>query len=926
MDAREVRMDSEFDQHIIDMKPYVLRLQHKTERQRCALWIKKLCEPPLSTADRNNRNLHAKLLLHMLKRGLLDGPFAVRPEDGQLKTLPSYMSIFFNEPSSTSDHMHLTEEMYQENSKFAATETPDWVRLELDGSLPVLSGSKENIDPQSDYRTSSPRQHSLRLSRSDVPSFNGRGRVSPINRPWEQPTNEAFKGPSTFRDEQSLIRMHEKELEMKSKVLQAQFHEDKLKLQHKHDIAVQKILDRKNSEIEELKQHYRNKDKDHEESTIKADRRAQSLVKELQMLRETKDKQIDELKLMLDETTEAAKAEYEAKVQEALGGFERDKYELQKTHTKNIQQLLDDTNQRLMKMEDEYNAQTTATKMVTSELECRVSQLTQETESLSMAKQSLMNDKEHAERLLENAEKKIRQLEEKYSNLEKEFKLENENHDLQMKSLMNKFDANSEFLKQESNLSLNKAQETARELEDQIQSLKHGLQDSEQQRMRELRDRESLHQQDMMSVQHLHEKQLHQLRTEWDQEKSHHAREIRNMEDIVRERDEQIARLTVQQKQNSHHAEQAIEQYKKQMSDAQKKVYSDMQAQLDKISDELDNNKKYQERMKDDHKIQMEELKAKYQDELTDMKMKCEQDKVKVTQHAISDRDQLSKTYDKQLEDAERRLRDALEEHERVAEERKLQHHEVITGMEAQIRELREELVSATALRRQQLVELGLLREEERQKAAREHDAIVNRLESEMDRQRMEMHRQNASELDRQAQKTKNRLEGLEKDYKQRLERAYDRISELQEKENSLRDELSRVQVESEQHIADDAAKREEEAKRLRLQLESANIALLAELEAEREKFHSIQRQSQNSEFDLKDKLTRVKMDYEERMKGLLPASLRKDMEDTITCLRSQVSSLQQRVSILQDEVDEGNRLIPFSLKTPSTISPRHLS
>jgi len=64
------------------------------ERQRCALWIKKLCEPSgagTGIAGRKNRNLYAKLLLHMLKRGVLEGPFTHKPEPGILKTLPSYM-------------------------------------------------------------------------------------------------------------------------------------------------------------------------------------------------------------------------------------------------------------------------------------------------------------------------------------------------------------------------------------------------------------------------------------------------------------------------------------------------------------------------------------------------------------------------------------------------------------------------------------------------------------------------------------------------------------------------------------------------------------------------------------------------------------------------------------------------------------------
>lgn len=64
------------------------------ERQRCALWIRKLCEPSGTGAGvmgRKNRNLYAKLLLHMLKRGVIEGPFIQRPEPGTLKTLPSYM-------------------------------------------------------------------------------------------------------------------------------------------------------------------------------------------------------------------------------------------------------------------------------------------------------------------------------------------------------------------------------------------------------------------------------------------------------------------------------------------------------------------------------------------------------------------------------------------------------------------------------------------------------------------------------------------------------------------------------------------------------------------------------------------------------------------------------------------------------------------
>ena len=41
--------------------------------------------------DRKNRNMYAHLLMHMIKKGQLDGPFSSKPELGPLPTLLSNM-------------------------------------------------------------------------------------------------------------------------------------------------------------------------------------------------------------------------------------------------------------------------------------------------------------------------------------------------------------------------------------------------------------------------------------------------------------------------------------------------------------------------------------------------------------------------------------------------------------------------------------------------------------------------------------------------------------------------------------------------------------------------------------------------------------------------------------------------------------------
>lgn len=60
-----------------------------------------------------------------------------------------------------------------------------------------------------------------------------------------------------------------------------------------------------------------------------------------------------------------------------------------------------------------------------------------------------------------------------------------------------------------------------------------------------------------------------------------------------------------------------------------------------------------------------------------------------------------------------------------------------------------------------------------------------------------------------------------------------------------------------------------------------------------------------------------LKMHYEEKLKGLLPLSIKNDYEETISALRSQVDSLKQRTVILQNEFDERNQAVNSSF-TPS--------
>ncbi|NWT74132.1 CE112 protein, partial [Prunella himalayana] len=342
-DEIKEKLDAELDHCVVAMKPYVLSLQNSSERKRCSLWIKKLCKPSaagIGIVGRENRNLYAKLLLHMLQRGVLHGPFRQKPEEGMLKTLPAYMSVYFDEPSSRVQNSH-------------SDCLPEWVMGELgnqDSNVSSVEDSSSATIPALGERLSekpSVTSHCLfsshRTDEDDLgTSLSVRcfsffislddddleARLNSWNLGLENPrylrekrvpmtvmTPKIDLGESSSsRHHQALLRTQEKELELKMKIAEGKFHEEKLKLQQKHDADVQKILDRKNDEIDVLKSTYLKKQKESEDMIRKLEKRVQTLVRESQVVREAKEQQIVELRKMCEQSSDCLNNEWEKRV------------------------------------------------------------------------------------------------------------------------------------------------------------------------------------------------------------------------------------------------------------------------------------------------------------------------------------------------------------------------------------------------------------------------------------------------------------------------------------------------------------------------------------------------------------------------------------------------------------------------------------
>ncbi|XP_068386334.1 centrosomal protein of 112 kDa isoform X4 [Eschrichtius robustus] len=872
------KLDAEFDHFVVDMKPFVLKLPHRSERQRCALWIRKLCEPSGTGAGvtgRRNRNLYAKLLLHMLRRGALEGPFTHRPEPGTLKTLPSYMSIYFDEPNPAQakgsspeglpdwvmGELGNGERRFSESRTLSSGEDCSLVRspthVHREQCIAKLQTRSQSMSPtyREDGQIITPKSCEIHLKKSAL-SLDDSDIEARLNS-WNLGVNKylfhienprylrqkpipvtlmtpkfSLRKSSSLQDDQLLSRMHEKELDMKTKMMEAKYHEEKLKLQQKHDADVQKILERKNNEIEEVKTLYKKKQNEMEETIRKLEKKVQTLIRECQVIRETKDNQIAELKKICEQSTESLNNDWEKKLHNAVAEMEKEKFELQRRHTENIQELLEDTNARLHKMEGEYMAQTQSTNQMIKELESRVQQLTGEAENSNTQKQKLIQEKLELERCYQITCNELQEVKARRNTLHKEKDHLVNDYEQNMKLLQTKCDADINLLKKEHALSASKASGMIKELEQNICQLKQQLQELELQRKQQLKDQENKFQMEKCHLKRTYEKKVHDLQTELDKEKEDAQKKIHKFEEALKEKEGQLARVTEAQRLQAQQADAALEEFKRQVELNSEKVYAEMKEQMGKVEADLTRSKSLREEQSKEFLWQLEDVRQRYEQQIVELKLEHAQEKTHLLQQHNAEKESLVRAHARETGDLEKQLHTANREHENQIQEFKNRESQVIADMEAQVHKLREELISVNSQRKQQLVELGLLREEEKQRAARDHAAAVNRLKAESEKMKTELKQTHAAETE----------------------------MALQE---ALQDELE---------------KRSNQARCLEKKL-------------------------QHKELESQEQITYIRQEYETKFKGLMPASLRQELEDTISSLKSQVNFLQKRASILQEEL-----------------------
>ncbi|XP_056263387.1 centrosomal protein of 112 kDa isoform X2 [Pseudoliparis swirei] len=931
------RLDTEFDHFLLDMKPYVLKHHNKTERQRCAIWIKKLCDPTAcgsGVTGRKNRNMHARLLLYMLQRGVLERPFTSKPDPGSLKTLPTYMSIYFDEPLSG-------RPVEQSDAGL-----PDWVTGELgrysDDSLaasllqdpasstPIAAHHRRRLyeeKPPSRPMSSSPLKHDARMVdvrlKADMSPDDSdlEARLNSWNLGIENPRylrenpvsfsptfKPGFGRNSTLAEDQGPQPAHSKGVystnEMKIKVLESKHQEEKLKMQQRHDADVEKILDRKNGEIEETKSIHRAKQKESEEMIRKLERRVQSALRESQVICESKEKQIAELKKMSDQSTDSMKNEWEKKLHAAVTETEQEKFALQKKHTESIQELLEDTNLRLAKMEAEYNARSQATEQTVRELELRVKQQSVEVEKGNALRQRVTQEKAQLEIHIASIGAELHEANRRNVTVQKEKEQQSERHEQTLLKLQAKHETDLSHLHQEHDLSAAKSSEVMEDLEKTVALLKQQLLDSQLRRHQQVRDQEMKFHLEKDEVRINCEKKVLAIHSEAENERTEAKRKMAKLEDALREMESQLDRARESQRQQIQQADSALEQFKKQVELSAEKTYAEVKLQMDKVEEDLIRSKFLRENQAKEFSQQLEALRQKYEQQMAEQRTLHEQERTRLQQQHSAEKDSLVQERQWEASSLERQARAALQQHQQHTQEWRKRDAQAISDLGAQCSGLRDELQGAHAQHKQQLAEMALLSEEEKRMSFLDKEASLDRLRSDMERIRGDLEESHQQEKKAAQEKTNSRLKQIEKEFSQKLAKSAQLIAELQTSVCDWKEEAVSLHQAMEKQLKESNVLWDEERRTIIQHTDRANKALREKVEILQRQLHCSEKKLLGKELETEEKVTVVRQQYEEKIKGLMPAELRQELEDTITSLKAQVNFLQKRAAVLQEDLD----------------------
>lgn len=217
--------------------------------------------------------------------------------------------------------------------------------------------------------------------------------------------------------------------------------------------------------------------------------------------------------------------------------------------------------------------------------------------------------------------------------------------------------------------------------------------------------------------------------------------------------------------------------------------------------------------------------------------------------------------------------------------------------------------MDANCLRKHQIAELGLLREDEKNKLNRNYENEIDNLKIKIDQDEL-LYKKRIKEIEESCE---IEIQRLQKQSDERIRKLSGTIEELEESLEKIRLENRKLKDTLDREKNDSFVRIEEEKNSVKKYCQNQIANLEKELHQEVIRYKNAEKKLKQLSIEQDQYVTKLKMQYEEKLKGLMPIEVKKDYEETISALKNQIESLQQRAIVLQSELDERNHLVNSS-------------
>ncbi|KAI6653302.1 Centrosomal protein [Oopsacas minuta] len=668
------------------------------------------------------------------------------------------------------------------------------------------------------------------------------------------------------------------------------------------DDSLRMILDQKNSELESTKHNYSSKLQEVVSRCRRLEDRLRQSELELGRERDGTNEKLEEQKNLFEKRHNSLVKEYELKMQTFIEDNEYERGDIHKQHNQKLSDVMTSTQDQRIKLESEFAKQARATNRIVQELEIRVKQLTDEVANEAKSRTHIFKEKTELEQRVQSLRHQLDASSNRCEELELEKREYFADYEGNLRKLQNQLEQTIQIAKQEQNGCIQKYNAKMQDLEKQLIQYKNALDISRT-------DKQQLEANIEQTNKHLSNKDVqlectvNQAKTEIEQIETRYKQKLRKLESTITTRENTIRELENINTKQTQQAQFALDQFKSQFEKNSSDIYKQMKQQLEKVEQDLETSRQVREKQCRENMKQREIEKKQNTKEIEILKVKFGKERQQILKDS---EDMKIKLELKLTEERDKILRNTQEKVSRNENEFRLKCQEDsnrINTLECELKEARDQLATQQTQYKSQLLEVSMMREEEKQNNNRIHQNLISKFKGEIDDQRRQIESQYSDRAQHQQQQTDNKLQELESANQERLLRIQQKLSTADNEIKYLKEDLLRNKATYEEHIRENTTHHEHSLDEVRKSHDAGMRSLQQESDTNREMVSQIEKRCHQLEVESEQKLSHARLRYEDKLSGLLPHSIRRELEDTIMSLKAQVSSLNERCILLQEQV-----------------------